>query len=127
MSKENDLPKILYIEDNLDNRILVSRVLQAEGYQVLEAEDGPNGIELALEERPALILIDINMPNMDGYEVTRRLRTFDQFHDVPIIALTAKVMKGDREKTLEAGCSGYIEKPIDVDRFPAQVSTYLKP
>jgi CheY-like chemotaxis protein len=75
MSKENDLPKILYIEDNLDNRILVSRVLQAEGYQVLEAEDGPNGIELALEERPALILIDINMPNMDGYEVTRRCQS----------------------------------------------------
>lgn len=126
MSKENDLPKILYIEDNLDNRILVRRVLQVEGYQVLEAADGPSGIELALEERPELILVDINMPNMDGYEVTRRLRALDQFHSVPIIALTAKVMKGDREKTLEAGCSGYIEKPIDVDRFPAQVAVFLE-
>ena len=126
MSKENDLPKILYIEDNLDNRILVRRVLQVEGYQVLEAEDGPGGIELALEESPDLILVDINMPNMDGYEVTRRLRALDQFRSVPIIALTAKVMKGDREKTLESGCSGYIEKPIDVDRFPTQVSVFLE-
>ena len=126
MSKENDLPKILYIEDNLDNRILVRRVLQVEGYQVLEAEDGPGGIELALKECPDLILVDINMPNMDGYEVTRRLRALDQFRGVPIIALTAKVMKGDREKTLESGCSGYIEKPIDVDRFPTQVSVFLE-
>ena len=126
MSKENDLPKILYIEDNLDNRILVRRVLQVEGYQVLEAEDGPGGIELALKECPDLILVDINMPNMDGYEVTRRLRALDQFRSVPIIALTAKVMKGDREKTLESGCSGYIEKPIDVDRFPTQVSVFLE-
>jgi two-component system cell cycle response regulator DivK len=101
-------------------------VLEAEGYRILEAEDGPTGIEMALLEAPDLILVDINMPDMDGYEVTRRLRALGKFRNVPIIALTAKVMKGDRERTLEAGCSGYIEKPIDVDRFPTQLAAYLQ-
>jgi two-component system cell cycle response regulator DivK len=125
MREESYSVSILYIEDNLDNRILVRRVLEIEGYQVLEAGDGPTGIKLAQEQNPALILVDINMPEMDGYEVTRRLRAIDQFRDVPIIALTAKVMKGDREKTLEAGCSGYIQKPIDVDLLPMQLAAYL--
>jgi CheY-like chemotaxis protein len=126
MSEREDSLKILYIEDNLDNRILVQRVLEAEGYQVLLAGDGPTGIELAREERPALILVDISMPDMDGYEVTRRLRDMRQFQDVPILALTAKVMKGDREKTLEAGCSDYIQKPIDVDQLPVQLAAFLQ-
>lgn len=125
MREERYSVTILYIEDNLDNRILVRRVLEIEGYQVLEAGDGPTGIKLAQEENPSLILVDINMPEMDGYEVTRKLRAIDQFRDVPIIALTAKVMKGDREKTLEAGCSGYIQKPIDVDLLPTQLAAYL--
>ena len=125
MSEGRDPCKILYIEDNRDNRILVKRVLQAEGYQVLEAADGPAGIRVAQEMEPELILVDISMPDMDGYEVTRRLRAMDQFRDVPIIAVTAKVMKGDREKTLEAGCSGYIQKPIDVDLLPVQLAAHL--
>jgi two-component system cell cycle response regulator DivK len=118
--------KVLYIEDNRDNRILVQRVLEAEGYDVLLAEDGPTGIELAQQERPELILVDISMPDMDGYEVTRRLRGTPEFRDVPIIALTAKVMKGDREKTLQAGCSDYIRKPIDVDRLPMRLAAFLQ-
>jgi two-component system cell cycle response regulator DivK len=126
MNEEQNVPRVLYIEDNFDNRILVRRVLEAEGYRILEAEDGPTGIEMALLEAPDLILVDINMPDMDGYEVTRRLRALGKFRNVPIIALTAKVMKGDRERTLEAGCSGYIEKPIDVDRFPTQLAAYLQ-
>jgi len=125
MSEEREPCKILYIEDNRDNRVLVKRVLEAEGYQVLEAADGPTGIQAALDMQPALILVDISMPDMDGYEVTRRLRALEQFQSIPIVALTAKVMKGDRELTLEAGCSGYIQKPIDVDLLPAQLAAYL--
>ncbi len=116
---------ILYIEDNRDNRVLVRRVLEAEGYQVLDAPDGPTGIEVARSERPALILMDINLPEVDGYEVTGRLKAIDDLRDVPIIALTANVMKGDREKTLQAGCSGYIQKPIDIDLLPAQIAGFL--
>jgi two-component system cell cycle response regulator DivK len=118
--------KILYVEDNADNRVLVRRVLEAEGYRVLEAGDGPTGIALAQQEHPALILMDIAMPEMDGYEVTRCLKATRQFRDVPIVAVTAKVMKGDRERTFEAGCAGYIQKPIDVDLLPAQVADYLR-
>jgi two-component system cell cycle response regulator DivK len=116
---------ILCVEDDSANRTLVRRVLEAEGYRVLEAEDGPRGIEVARRERPTLILVDINMPGMDGYEVTARLKGLDELRAVPIIALTANVMLGDREKTLAAGCSGYIQKPIDVDRLPGQVAAFL--
>jgi two-component system cell cycle response regulator DivK len=119
-------PKILYIEDNRDNRILVRRVLQVEGYEVAEAEDGWVGLRAAQAERFDLILVDINLPEVDGYEVTARLRELDTVADVPIIAITANVMKGDREKTLAAGCSGYIQKPIDVDLLPMQVAAFLK-
>jgi two-component system cell cycle response regulator DivK len=125
MSEQMDSPKILYIEDDLYNRILIRRVLEAEGYMVLEAEDGPTGIAMAQEQRPSLILMDINMPDMDGYEVTTRLRALDELEDVPIIALTANVMKGDREKSLASGCSGYIQKPINVDDLPEQIAAFL--
>jgi two-component system cell cycle response regulator DivK len=118
--------KILYIEDNRDNRILVRRVLEAEGYQVLEAADGPSGVEIAMATRPALILMDINLPKVDGFQVTGRLKAMEELRDVPIIAVTANVMKGDREKTLEAGCSGYIQKPIDIDLLPAQLAAFLR-
>jgi two-component system cell cycle response regulator DivK len=116
--------KILYIEDNFDNRTLVKRVLQAEGYTVLEAEDGPSGIRVALETRPDLILMDINLPEVDGYTATTKLKEI--LANVPIIAMTANVMKGDRERTFEAGCDGYIQKPIDVDKLPEQVAYFLK-
>jgi len=117
---------ILYIEDDLPNRVLIKRVLEAEGYEVREAESGSEGLQIAQAERPALILVDINLPEMDGFEVTARLRAMPELGTVPIIAVTANVMKGDREKTLAAGCSGYIEKPIDVDLLPVQLAAFLR-
>ncbi len=117
---------ILYIEDNPDNRLLIRRVLQAEGYEVLEAVDGQAGMERAAEIRPDLILMDINLPEIDGYEVTARLKQLPGLSRIPIIAVTANVMKGDREKTLAAGCDGYIQKPIDIDLLPGQIERFLK-
>jgi two-component system cell cycle response regulator DivK len=116
---------ILYIEDDLSNRTLVKRVLEAEGYRVVEAEDGQQGLEMARAKQPALILVDISMPDMDGYEVTARLRAMPELGSVPIIAVTAHVLKGDRERTLAAGCAAYIQKPIDVDLLPAQLAAHL--
>jgi two-component system cell cycle response regulator DivK len=126
MSENAKPPTILYVEDDANNRTLIRRVLVAEGFEVVEAEDAPEGIELALATRPDLIMMDINLPDMDGYEATARLRALDQLQGVPIIALTANVMRGDREKTLAAGCSGYIQKPIDVDRLPEQLAAFLR-
>jgi two-component system cell cycle response regulator DivK len=126
MVERVDPPAILYIEDNLPNRVLVKRILKAEGYEVLEAETGPEGIEIAKARQLSLILVDINLPEVDGYEVTAQLRAMNELRDVPIIALTANVMRGDREKSLEAGCSGYIQKPVDVDLLPSQVAAYLE-
>ena len=119
-------PRILYIEDNRDNRMLVRRVLEVEGYTMVEAEDGWIALRAARAERFDLILVDINLPEVDGYEVTARLKELDTLEDVPIIAITANVMKGDREKTLAAGCSGYTQKPIDVDLLPMQVAAFLE-
>ena len=119
-------PRILYIEDNFENRILVKRVLEVEGYVVLEADDGPSGMRIAEQEVPDLILMDINLPEIDGYEVTARLRQIPTLAHVPIVALTAYVLKGDRERSLAAGCDGYIQKPIDVDLLPAQIAAFLR-
>ena len=118
--------KILYIEDSPSNRLLVRRILMVEDYEVLEAEDGIIGIEIARQEHPALILMDMNLPDVDGYEMTRRIRATPELSDIPIVAMTANVMEGDREKTLAAGCVGYIPKPIDVDELPHQVAQFLK-
>jgi two-component system cell cycle response regulator DivK len=118
--------KILYIEDNPGNRMLVRRILLVEDYDVFEAEDGPTGIEVALREKPDLILMDMNLPDLDGYEMTKRMRAIPELTGIPIIAMTANVMQGDREKTLAAGCSGYIPKPIDVDELPQQIARFLK-
>ena len=120
-----DAPKILYVEDDFQNRVLVRRVLQAYGFTVVEAEDGREGLRVAEEMLPDLILMDINLPEMDGYEVTARIKQIDSLAHVPIIAMTANVMKGDREKTLATGCDGYIPKPIDVDLLPEQINKYL--
>ncbi len=118
--------KILYIEDNPGNRMLVMRILMVEDYEVILAEDGPTGIELALSERPDLILMDMNLPDIDGYALTQQIREMPEIQDTPIIAMTANVMHGDREKTLQAGCDGYIPKPIDVDELPIQIAKFLK-
>ncbi len=116
---------ILYIEDDFRNRVLVRRILEAYGYAVVEAESGREGLKKAEEIIPDLILMDINLPEMDGYEATARLKKIEALDKVPIIAMTANVMKGDREKTLDAGCDGYIQKPIDVDRLPEQIEEFL--
>ena len=118
--------RILYIEDNPENRLLMRRVLMAEGYVVEEAVDGNSGLQKAAESPPDLILMDINLPEIDGYEVTARLKQLPNMVGVPIIAVTANVMKGDREKTLAAGCDGYIQKPIDIDLLPSQIESFLK-
>ena len=118
-------PLILYIEDNIPNRELVKRVLEVEGYEVMEASTGQIGLILAMQRTPDLILMDINLPEMDGYTVTAQLRTIPTLVNTPIVALTANVMRGDREKSLNAGCDGYIRKPVDIDKLPDQVATYL--
>lgn len=120
------MPKVLYIEDKGDNRLLVKRVLMVEGIDVIEAESADAGINLAKQEKPDLILMDINMPDKDGYTATNDIRQLPELNHIPIVALTANVMKGDREKSLDAGCDGYIAKPIDVDRFPVEVLSYIK-
>jgi len=117
---------ILYIEDNPGNRLLVKRILEVEGYKVVEAISGLAGLSAAESMQPDLILVDINLPELDGYELTRRLKQIKHLTSVPIIAMTANVMKGDREKSLAAGCDGYIQKPIDVDQLPIQVANYLQ-
>lgn len=119
-------PKILYIEDNPENRLLVRRILEAEGYDVVEAIDGPSGLEVAAASPPDLILLDINLPEMDGYELVGKLRQIPGLATTPIIALTAYALRGDRERILAAGCDGYIQKPIDVDSLPIQVTSFLK-
>ena len=117
--------RILYIEDTFENRILIRRILQAEGFTVIEAENATTALEVLKEETPDLILMDINMPDIDGYTLTAQLRTIPRLSNIPIIALTANVMRGDRERTLAAGCDGYIQKPIDVDTLPHQIEHYL--
>lgn len=117
--------KVLYIEDNADNRLLVRRVLEARGHRLVEAVDGPSGIEAARGECPDLILMDIMIPRLDGNEVTTRLRGVPYLEKVPIIALTAAVLKDDRERAIAAGCDGYLHKPIDVDRFPEQIERFI--
>jgi len=118
--------KVLYIEDSPSNRLLVKRVLAAEGHEVLEAEDATAGMGLAREELPDIILMDMNLPDVDGYETTRRIRTIPELSSIPVVAVTANVMHGDREKALEAGCVGYIPKPIDVDTLPQQLERILE-
>ena len=118
---------VLYIEDNPDNLQLVERALKARGYDVIKAPTGLHGIEAAEKSNPDLILLDINLPDIDGYEVARRLRGSHNPHllTVPIIAVTANALKGDAEKALEAGCDFYMSKPINVRELWMRVETYL--
>jgi len=123
--KDGSRPKILHVEDNPENRMLVRAILEAEGYTIIDAEDGLTGIEAAIREEPALILLDVNLPAVDGYEVVSIIKSFPAFATTPIIAVTAYAMEGDRQRSLVAGCDGYIQKPIDVDTFPRQVAEFL--
>jgi two-component system cell cycle response regulator DivK len=117
--------KILYIEDNDQNFYLVSFIMTAKGYSVIRARDGREGIDLATQEKPDLILLDIQLPIMDGYATARELRKIPGVSTTPIVALTSYAMAGDREKALEAGCTGYIEKPINPKTFTEQIGDYL--
>lgn len=112
---------ILLIEDNEQNRYLATFLLERYGHRVVVAADGPRGVALAQELNPNIILLDIQLPNMDGYAVARALRKLKLLDRTPIIAVTSYAMTGDREKALESGCSGYIEKPIDPETFVQEV------
>jgi two-component system cell cycle response regulator DivK len=116
---------ILYVEDTYENRLLIRRILQAIGYIVLEAENATQALEVLKEETPDLILMDINMPDIDGYTLTTQLKAMPKLFNTPIVALTANVMRGDRERSLAVGCDGYIQKPIDIDILPDQIEYYL--
>lgn len=116
---------ILHIEDNFENRILVRRLLESDGYRVLEAGSSDEALIILQTNVPDMILMDINMPGTDGYTLTAKIKTMDHLSRIPIIAITANVMKGDRERTLRAGCDDYIEKPIDIDRFLEQIARML--
>ena len=117
---------VLHVEDNSDNRMLVRRLLESCGYQVLEAGNAEKARQVLKANRPNLILMDINMPDEDGYTLTTEIKHMPNQAGVPIVAITANVMKGDRERTLSAGCDGYIEKPIDIDRFLEQVEQFAR-
>ena len=116
---------ILYVEDNLDNRVLVRRILLSEDYDLIEAVNAKDALQILENTKPDLILMDINMPDMDGYTLTSRIKTTPGFERVPILAITANVMRGDKEKTLEAGCDGYIQKPLDIDQLVREVERFL--
>jgi len=124
LSSENK-GTILYVEDNPDNRLLVKRILLAEDYSLLEAIDAKDALNVLKTARPDLILMDINMPDMDGYALTAKIKALPGFERVPILALTANVMRGDKEKTLEAGCDGYIQKPLDIDQLTREIEKFL--
>lgn len=119
--------KILCIEDNPDNMILIRRVLQARGYQLLEAETGAEGLSLSKDREIKLVLLDINLPDIDGYEIARRLRSDLNHRDmrIPIIAITANALKGDAEKALDSGCDVYMAKPINIHELWARVDFFL--
>lgn len=123
----NGMPglKVLYIEDNLENTILVRRILEAEGITVIDALDGKEGLKRARDEMPDLILMDLHLPEMDGYEATTQIKNTPKLKQIPVIALTANVLKRDKEKAYLAGCDGYIEKPIDVDLFADQIRQFV--
>ena len=124
---DNHHVSILHIEDNADNRLLIRRILNADGYNVIEADSAAQALRLLVDQTPDLILIDINMPDMDGYTLTSRLKSQPQWRHIPVIAITANALKGDRERSLQAGCDGYIQKPIDVDNLTEQVLQFLQP
>lgn len=119
-------PRILLIEDNDQNRYMATFLLEKYGYEVVPAVDGPAGIELAAEVRPCLILLDIQLPRMDGYAVARALRRNPALSGIPIVAVTSYAMMGDREKALDAGCDGYLEKPVNPETFVADVERHLR-
>jgi len=119
------LKKILVIEDNETNMYLIGFILKKNGYEVIEARSGEEGIKLTIKEKPDLILMDIQLPGIDGLETTKRIRKSKEIKELPIIALTSYAMTGDRKKSLNAGCTGYIEKPINPDTFISEIEKFF--
>ena len=119
------MPKILLVEDNEMNRDMLSRRLQRKGYEVMIAVDGENGIEMARDKAPDLILMDMSLPVLDGWEATRRLKSDETLKHIPVIALTAHAMANDRDKALDAGCDDYDTKPIELPRLLAKIEALL--
>lgn len=117
--------KILLVEDNPQNRYLVTFLLEKHGYEVVIAEDGEEALRMVEESQPALILMDIQLPKLDGYEATRRIKADPRFSAIPLVALTAHSMKGDRGKALAAGCDDYITKPVDADGLVERIEELL--
>ena len=126
MVNEENRGVILYVEDNPENRLLIQRVLGSEGFIVHEADGAAKALEALRNLWPDLILMDINLPEMDGYTLTANIRALPNMSSVPIVAITANVLKGDRERSLEAGCDGYIQKPIDIDTIADQIERFMK-
>ena len=120
------MAKILIIEDNEQNLYLETFILQKNGHEIIQARSGETGIALANQNLPDLILLDIQLPGMDGYTVAEELRKNSTIAHIPIIAVTSYAMTGDRERILEAGCTGYIEKPINPDTFHAEIAQFLE-
>jgi two-component system cell cycle response regulator DivK len=118
---------ILLVEDSPLNRRLIEAILRPRGYRLLVAEDGRQGIDMAVAEQPQLILMDVQLPEISGYDATRVLKSRPDTRAIPIVALTAHAMSDERERALAAGCDGYIAKPIDTRQFPEQIRAFLKP
>jgi two-component system, cell cycle response regulator DivK len=121
------MPRILLVEDNDMNRDMLSRRLIRNGYEVSLAVDGQQGADMALSERPDLILMDMSLPVIDGWEATRRIKANDATRRIPVIALTAHAMAGDREKAMEVGCEDYDIKPVEMSRLLGKIAALLKP
>ena len=121
------MARILLVEDNEMNRDMLSRRLIRNGYEVFYANDGQQGVNMALSERPDLILMDMSLPVLDGWEATRRLKANDATRRIPVIALTAHAMAGDREKAIEVGCDDYDTKPVEISRLVRKITALLKP
>ncbi len=119
------MTKILYVEDNEDNIYMLSNRLARKGYEVIVATDGEQGVDLARSEAPALILMDLTLPVVDGWEATRRLKAASETRDIPVIALTAHAMSDDREKALAAGCDDFDTKPVDFKRLLGKIQALL--
>jgi two-component system, cell cycle response regulator DivK len=121
------MTKVLVIEDNADNLKIISYALRRAGYAVISAERGEEGIELALRESPMFIIMDINLPGIDGVETTRRIRASEADGRIPIVAITSYALAGDRERFLAAGCDGYIEKPVDPITLVERLHDIIRP
>jgi CheY-like chemotaxis protein len=119
-----DQKTVLYIEDNFHNRRIVRKILQSRGYSLIEAEDGISGLAMVQELKPPLVLLDIGLPGMDGLEVVGRIKADEALRDIPVIALTASAMRGDKERFLAAGCDDYLSKPIQAMELINMVGAY---